>query len=273
LAEEDPETIEARIAAAPTREEKLPIYMTLVRKHAADGKIAEAEAAIEAMIAVIEAAPRPAEPSKFGKADDQLGIIFAKALHLEIARELSKSGDAVAAREQVAKASDAILGIPKEAGLGKSFALLGLVAAHIDVGDLEAARRMVEQMPDDYDRNMAAKQVVQALAKSGDVAAAIAVAKHVTHPLGRGRTVGEIAGELIHAGELMSAKMLLAGLSAAAENVQGYREVGTAMTASGNEAELSDWLPQMPSAAARAYACLGAAEKRTGPAQQLAPGQ
>jgi hypothetical protein len=85
--------------------------------------------------------------------------------------------------------------------------------------------------------------------------------------------VGTIAGELIHAGELEHAMSLMAGLSAAAEDVAGYREAGEAMADSGRSGELAAWLPAMPSAAARAYACLGAAESREGPTKKLAPRQ
>jgi hypothetical protein len=92
-------------AADLTREEKLSLYEPLVKRLAADGKTAEAEAAIESMVALLNASPREPVISAFGKFGNDLAIALAKALHSEIAKALAKEGDHAKAREQMAKAS------------------------------------------------------------------------------------------------------------------------------------------------------------------------
>jgi hypothetical protein len=174
------------------------------------------------------------------------------------------------AREQIAKASEAVLHAPDEAGLDKTMLLMALVGAQIEVGELEAARQLVERWPENHNRTMTSTALARALVKSGDIAGAVAVAKLITLEAGRGHSVGRITGDVIRAGDLDAAKSLLAGLGEAAEDVQGYREAGEAMIDTGLADDLDSWLPMMPSAAARAYACLGAAEKRLGQEKRLA---
>jgi hypothetical protein len=271
IAGEDAAAIEKRIAATGTREEKLPLYEPLVKRLTADGKTAQVEAAIESMVAVVNASPREPTISAFGKFGDDLAIASAKALHLEIAKALAKGGDDAEARKQLAKASEAILHAPDEAGVSKTMLLMALVAAHIEVGELEMARHLVERLPENHSRTMASTALARALAKTGDIAGAVTVAKLITIEAGRGHSVGRITGDVIRAGDVDAAKSLLAGLGESAEDVQGYRDAGEAMIDTGLADDLDTWLPKMPSAAAQAYACLGAAEKRVGPEKRLAP--
>lgn len=272
IAEADAQTIESRITAAATREEKTPLYELLIKRLAADGEIEAAEEAVASMVAMIDASPREPAVSAFGKFDDQLALASAVALRLEIAKALAKSGDLDAARQQLAKVADAVLPLAPETGMGKSMLIMGLLKAQVETVDLDSARRLLEQLPAGHDRTLPATVVANALLDAGDIAGGVAVAQQIKPSRGRGHGVGSIAGKLIHAGELAGAKNLLASLGDGIEDVAGYRGAGEAMTATGRGAELVEWLPAMPSAAARAFACLGAAERRTGPAQKLAPG-
>jgi hypothetical protein len=223
------------------------------------------------MVAVINASPREPAISAFGKFGDDLAIASAKALHLEIAKALAKGGDHAEARQQIAKASEAILHAPNEAGVGKTMLLTALVGAQIEVGELDAARQLVERLPENQSRTMASTALARALVKTGDIAGAVEVAKFITFEAGRGHSVGRITGDVIRAGDLDKAKSLLAGMGETSEDVQSYRDAGEAMIDTGLADDLDSWLPMMPSAAARAYACLGAAEKRVGPEKRLAP--
>jgi hypothetical protein len=222
------------------------------------------------MVAVIGASPREPAISAFGRFGDDLAIASAKALRL-VAKALAKGGDHAEARQHLAKASEAILHTPDEASVRKTMLLMALVAAYIEVGELDAASQLVERLPENHSRTMAATALARALVKSGDIAGAVAVAKLITIEAGRGHSVGRITGDVIRAGDLDAAKSLLAGLDETAEDVQAYRDAGEAMTDAGRADEFERWLPKMPSAAARAYACLGAAEKRVGPEKRLAP--
>lgn len=273
MAGDDAAAIEARIAAAATRETKLPLFELLVKKLAAAGRIAAADAAIESMVAEIEASPRRFGVVAFEVVDDQWAIAAARSLHLEISKALAKSGELEAARQHLAQAKEAIVGVPDEAGVVKSAQLMKLVTAYIEAGDLKEAGQLIEQLPETFAKSMAMQQLALAFIQAEDFAPAVRTSRQITYEAGRGHAVGRVAGALIRSGEIDEAKSVLDGLSETADDLNAYREVGEVMAAEGQEAKLLAWLPDTPSAAARAYACLGAAEKRVGPAQQLAPGQ
>jgi len=254
------EALNARIAAADSREEKLALYQRLVDVHVEAGKIDEAESAIEAMVQVIETFPREAATSKFGVSNDEAAKAQAKSLYLKTAAFLTKRGDADAGRQRIAWARKAILEMPEASGLLKMMLVPTLIGAQIEAGDLVGARKTLDDIELDFSRSQAASRVAVALIKAKNHEMAVDVADRITHSTGKGRAVGAVAAEWIRGGQLGSAKTLLNKLGTSSEDVEAYREVGKTMTELGRGGELQQWIAEMPTAAARVYACIGAAE-------------
>jgi tetratricopeptide (TPR) repeat protein len=258
---QDPETIEARLKEVSTREEKLSLYKQLIEKLTAVQKIDEAEAAIEAMVAVIKQSPRPTATSKFGQYGDSFEIASARAQYLPLASILAKRNDLAEARRCIARAAEPILQLPPESGLGKGMLLVQLVSTQAEIGDLKDARRSLEEIKEGFPRSMAASVLAPAFVKAGDVPSALQVAALIDNlPSGKGTYVEATVKELIRSGDVAAAKQAFADLGDSAAEAKSYRAAGRTMLETHRGDELYQWLPDMPSDVARAFACIGAAE-------------
>jgi hypothetical protein len=252
------DSLRARIEKATMREEKLALYRVLFDKRIDAGQVAAAEAAIESMVKIIEASPRKAQASKFGTCDDAVYIAMVRSQYLEVAKLLAQKGDREGSLRRIALARKAIAGVPAEAGICEVMLVDGLVQSEIEVGDFRGARSTLGQLRAGYTRSSAAARVATGLIKSGDVKAGLEVAELITDPLGRGEAVGRVASALLRAGEPEAARAVLRKVGGTPAEGEAFRAVGTTMVEAGRGSELHQWVGEMDSKVARAYACMGA---------------
>jgi lipopolysaccharide biosynthesis regulator YciM len=253
-------TIQVRIAKAAGREEKLALYDVLFAKLVEAGNLAGAEAVIESMVKTIQASPRQAVSSKFGTSDDASAIAVTRSKYLTIALLLAKKGDRKGSLVRLAKARDAITGLPPRAGITKMLLHGALVGAQITVGDLDGARRTLGQLQPAFSRSQAAAHLAVALIASGNVKSGLEVAELVTDPVGRGRARGAVTSALVRAGDLPAAKAMLQKIGDGKDDVEAFRAASQAMVQTGRARELHAWLSDITSNTARAYLCMGVAE-------------
>jgi hypothetical protein len=255
------ESLQAQIEKATTRDEKLALYDLLFFKRIDSGNVAAAEAAIESMVEIIRAFPRKAEVSELGTADDAACIAMAQSRYLlEVARLLVQKGDREGSLRRIALARKAVTELSEQAGLGKAMLVAELVGSEIEVGDFRGARSTLGQLRAGYTRSSAAARVAAGLIKSGDVKAGLEVAELITDPVGRGEAIGRVASALLRAGEPGAARAVLRKVAGTPAEGGAFRAAGTTMVESGRGSELHQWIGEMDSTVARAYACTGAAE-------------
>jgi thioredoxin-like negative regulator of GroEL len=174
---------------------------------------------------------------------------------------LAKRGDEAEARRRIESVEEAALQLPPESGIGKMMLLTQLAGTQIEVGDLKGAQQMIGQIKEEFPRSPIAAQLAAAFARAGDTAAALEMVALVGKDRrSRGTYLQPVVKELILANHLDAAKQVLADLGNSAEEAEAYRAAGRAMLETHRGRELYDWLPDMPSDVARAFACIGAAE-------------
>ncbi|MBN2023707.1 MAG: hypothetical protein JW809_13050 [Pirellulales bacterium] len=254
------QVLRSRVEKATTREEKLALYDLLFAELVAAGDVAAAEAAIESMVEIVKASPRPAQKSKFGVFDDAGLIAKAQANYLATAKLLAAKGDREGSLRRTARARKAIAELPDESGLLKLMLVPALVASEIDAGDFHGARTTLAQLKQGYGQSSAAADVAAGLIKSGDVKSGLEVAELITEPLGKDRAMGKVASALLRAGQLDEAKNLLRKIGDGPNEVGAFRIVGQTMVELGRETELHQWLGELTSKTACAYLCMGAAD-------------
>jgi tetratricopeptide (TPR) repeat protein len=295
-ADETPDQIRSRIAAATVIEEKLPLYKLLVDKLIVADRFADAEVEVETLVDLIKANPRPDETSKFGNMTDSGRQALARTLHATIAAAYFKKGLLDDYQREVELAAGAVAEMDEQAGLGKVFPLMQVISVQLLADDVEGARETIGRVKQETMKQTGAEsfhsftissmagQVAGRLIQQGKIAEGLEVAEEIAGPMSGG-PISEVARALIAAGRLDEAISQMRRLNiedvreSAAEGIdpdeadarrspgvdnrlRAYQHVGSAMAAAGLESELDGWLPEMPDDAARAAVCLGAAVPR-----------
>ncbi len=294
---ETPEEIRTRIAAVKLMEEKLPLYKLLVEKLIAADRLSDAEAAVEELVAVVEASPRPTEVATFGAVTDESRAAMARTLHAVIAAAYFKKGMQADYQRQVTLAANAAADMELKTGIAKIMTLWMVLRVQLMANDLDGALDTIErvkaaaQEETDGEQMSAfmvsslAGEVAERLIERGDVEKGLEVATEI-HGKTSGGAISDVAIALVRAGRIEDAKAqmerlvaegdaAIAAMAADGEGeapvrrgavdsnqVRAFQEVAAAMAATGRDAELEAWLPEMPSDAMRAAACLGAAVPR-----------
>jgi hypothetical protein len=254
------DALRARLKRAAVRDEKLAIYDLLFAKLIDAGDVTAAEATIESMVKTIEASPRDAESSKFGRFDDSAAVAMVRAKYIAVAALLAKKGDHEVSQLRLAVARTAVTEMSDETGIGKAMLLSQLVHGQIALGDFQGAKAVLDRLEKGFHRSSLAGPVAAGLIRSGDVKSGLEVAKMITPSSGSGSAIGQVASALISAGEFEAAKTLLQKVGDSRDEVEAFRAVGGSMAQAGRLAELKQWIGELKSDTARAYLCLGVAE-------------
>ncbi len=183
-----------------------------------------------------------------------------KAQYLPIAEVLVEQGNLAEAKRHVQMAADAVTAQPESAGLVKWMQIVGVVQTQIKVGDLAGARKTLAKVPASHGQSLAAAKLAIALADSGDVSAAVEVARQITAGMGFGSSLGMAAAAIYRAGEFDAATKLLEGIDDLSERARAYHAAGRNLIEAGGGKQLAAWLDANQGDLARTFACLGAAE-------------
>jgi thioredoxin-like negative regulator of GroEL len=220
--------------------------------------VVEAEDIIDRIVKTIETTPRESLTSKFGIYGDKSEIAGAKLLYANTATLLAEQGDKRASLKRLEWATLAYNEIPEAAFLVKVQALPTLIRAYVKSGNKEGARRILTKRVPHTKSAFQKSSVATLFIHAGDFESAMHLSKRLGSDPTTGHSLGRIASSFIQAGEFAAAKDLLATLSPTSDDQEAYRVAARGMVDGGQIAELKQWLPEMPSPAARVYACQGA---------------
>lgn len=261
--EQDEIVLESMLAAADTREQKQAVLQRLCEVFVQQKKVTEAEETILRMLKAIETAPREAAKSKFGIYGDTSEVARAKLLYASTAILLAEQGDPQASRQRLKWATLAYEEIPEAAFLVKVQTLPTLVRAYLQAGDQVGARQVVTKRVPQAKSAFQKSILATLLIEAGDFESA----RQLAGPLGAdptgadptvGHALGRVASAFVQAGQFADGQQLLKTLDPTGSGQEAYRVVARGMVDGGQIAELKQWLPKMPSPAARVQACLGA---------------
>ncbi len=256
--EKDVATLESMLARADTREQQQAIQRRLHEVFIEKKMIVEAEETIGRMLRTIETTPRDPMKSKFGIYGDKSEIAGVKLLYVKTAILLAEQGDEQASHKRLKWATLAYNEMPEAAFLVKVQALPTLIRAYVKSGDKEGARKILIKRIADTKSAFQKSSLATLLIHAGDIESAMQLSKQMGSGPTAGYSLGRVASSFIQAGEFASAKELLETLNPTSDEQEAYRVVARAMVDGGQIVELKQWLPKMPSPAARVYACQGA---------------
>jgi hypothetical protein len=258
--DKDQAVLQKEMSQASSREAKIAIGNSLIARLVAASELKQAEEIVQRLSDYVGQNPRPAQPSKFGTRNDAVALAEIRINYLSIARQYDKQGQRQECDRLLEAAADAVVKLPEEAGVSKWMLLNRLVHAQLQLGAFEEVEQAIKQIPNDYVRSAAAARLAAGLIRSGDVAAGMRVSDMVTAKLGRGDAIGDIVAALLQKDEFARARKILSGIGDSTEEVRAFRRYGQEMVALGYGERLRGELQDLPSHAARTYACIGAAE-------------
>ena len=249
-------SIDAALAEAVAREEKVSLGMLKFAELVEQREIEKAEALIVSLVKIIEDSPREPQVSAFGTFDDSLAIAAVKAGYMETAVLLKDAGDEAGAEDRVAKALAAARAI-KSPSISKSLLSAKLVRLQAELGDIEGARASAGLLDTDFGLSNMKGDLAASLILSGKVDEGLELAQeidqqHYAHGTRR------VATALISVERFDKLADYLPLIPDTGNDIRTFRAIAKELVKSGNVKRLDLLLSNHPSDAARTQACLGA---------------
>ncbi|MBC8872562.1 MAG: hypothetical protein H8E44_24270 [Planctomycetes bacterium] len=250
-------SIDAAMAEAATREEKLSVGMLKFAELIADRDVQKAEALIVSLVKIVEDSPREAQVSKFGSFDDSLRIATIKAGYMETAKLLKDAGDEAGAKDRVAKAMAAAKAI-ESPSLGKMFLSAKLVRGQAALGDTEGAQANTSLFDTELMLSNSKGDLAASCILEGNVGKGLVLAQEVVNQKHYAHGTRCIATALIRVKRFDKLAEFLPLIPDTGHDVRTFREIAQELVKSGNVKLLDQLLGTLVSDAARTQACLGA---------------
>lgn len=239
------------------RDHKIAVYTRIAEKRAELGEIDSAVETVEMMAKMIENAPRAPDVSKFGVFDDSFKRGAVQTVYLGAAKTSARNGDAESYNKFIAKAIEGVKEI-NDTPVWKDAVFIRIVDAQLEAGDIEGAKKTINEMKEEYNRSSGLYNIVIAQLKKGDIEGAVTTSKDIADTMNKSFAYGEIASAFVKRGELIEAQKVLLGLGNSSREAQAYHWTAMTFVEAGHMEELAKWLNDIPTPQARVYACIGA---------------
>ena len=250
-------SIDAAMADAATREERISVGMLKFAELIEQREIEKAEALIVSLVKIIEDSPREPQTSEFGTFDDSLQIATVKAGYMQTAKLLKDAGDEAGAKDRVAKAIAAAQAI-KVPSIGKSILSAKLVRSQAELGDTNGAQVSTSLLDTDLGISNAKGDIAASLIVSGKVDEGLELAHEIIQHHHYAYGTRRVATALISVKRFDELADYLPLIPDTGDDVYTFREIAKELVKSGNVRRLDLLLDSHPSNAARTQACLGA---------------
>ena len=250
-------SIDAAMAEAATREEKIAIGMLKFAELIEQREVEKAEALIVSLVTIVDDSPREPQVTKFGTFDDSLQIATIKAGYMETAKLLKDAGDEAGAEDRVAKAIAAAKAI-ESPSLGKMLLSAKLVRGQAVLGDTDGAQASTSLFDTDLMLSNSKGDLAASCILSGRVDTGLELAQEIVNQQNYAYGTRRVATALISVKRFDKLADYLPLIPDTGHDVRTFREIAHELVKSGNVKRLDLLLSIHPSDAARTQACLGA---------------